>query len=149
MADENVLTLINKLDFGDPLYLHPSDTTGTPLISYKLIGTENYNVWNRAMLLALGTKNKVGFIDGTCVKSTTDPALASQWDRCNSVVLSWILSSISEELYMGQIFPNNASAVWKDLSDTYDKVDGSVTFNLHHKINSLTQSGSYVADYYH
>ncbi|XP_071724491.1 uncharacterized protein [Rutidosis leptorrhynchoides] len=124
MADETALTLINKLDFGDPLYLHPSDTTGTPLISYKLTGTENYNVWNRAMLLALGTKNKVGFIDGTCIKSTTDPAFA--------------------KLYMGQIFSNNASAIWKDLSDTYDSVDGSVTFNLHHKINSLTKSGSSV-----
>ncbi|GKC49112.1 ribonuclease H-like domain-containing protein [Tanacetum coccineum] len=31
---------------------------------------------------------------------------------------------------------------------TYDKVDGSVTFNLHHKINSLSQNGSSIADYY-
>lgn len=104
----NAVTLINKLDFGDPLYLHPSDTTGTPLISYKLIGTENYNVWSRAMLLALETKNKIGFINGTCQRNIDDAILARQWDRCNSVVLTWILSSISEELYSGQIFSNTA-----------------------------------------
>lgn len=76
-GEEYAITLINKLDFGDPLYLHASDTTGTSLISYKLKETENYNVWSRAMLLALGTKNKIGFIDSTCEKSLTNDVLAS------------------------------------------------------------------------
>ncbi|XP_071718062.1 uncharacterized protein [Rutidosis leptorrhynchoides] len=137
------LTMINKLDFGDPLYLHPSDTTtGTPIISIKLKGTENYNIWSRSMLLALGTKNKLGFINGSCVKSTTDNALASQWDRCNTVVLSWMLDTLSEELYNGQIFSTNALTVWNDLKETYDKIDGSVIFNLHQKINSIKQNDS-------
>ena len=97
------VTLINKLDFGDPLYLHPSDTTGTALVSIKLKGTENYNVWCGAMTLALETKNKLGFINGTCLKSDydNDDVLSSQWNRCNSVVLTWILTSISDELYLG------------------------------------------------
>ncbi|GJW10406.1 ribonuclease H-like domain-containing protein [Tanacetum coccineum] len=42
-----------------------------------------------------------------------------------------------------------AKHVWDELKETYDKVDGSVTFNLHHKINSLSQNGSSIADYYH
>lgn len=35
---------IAKLDFGDPLYLHPSDTSGTPILNIKLSGTNNYRV---------------------------------------------------------------------------------------------------------
>ncbi|XP_071695425.1 uncharacterized protein [Rutidosis leptorrhynchoides] len=149
MGDQNAITLISKIDFGDPLYLHASDTTNAPLISIKLKGTENYNVWSRAMLLALSTKNKVGFINGTCRKSTDNEVLAAQWDRCNSVVLSWLLSSISEELYSGQIFSATASVVWTELKETYDKVDGSITFNLHQKISSVKQSGSSLSEYYH
>ncbi|XP_071712704.1 uncharacterized protein [Rutidosis leptorrhynchoides] len=148
MGDETAITLISKIDFGDPLYLHASDTTNAPLISIKLKGTENYNVWSRAMLLALSTKNKVGFINGTCRKSTDNEVLAAQWDRCNSVVLSWLLSSISEELYSGQIFSATASVVWTELKETYDKVDGSITFNLHQKISSIKQSGSTLSEYY-
>ncbi|XP_071727911.1 uncharacterized protein [Rutidosis leptorrhynchoides] len=125
------LTLINKLDFGDPLYLHPSDTTsGTPIISIKLKGTENYNIWSRSMLLALGTKNKHDFINESCVKSTTDATLASQWDICNTVVLSWMLGTLSEELYNGQIYSTNALTVWNDLKETYDKIDGSFLMGL-------------------
>ncbi|XP_071714003.1 uncharacterized protein [Rutidosis leptorrhynchoides] len=142
MGDEttdSAVTLINKLDFGDPLYLHASDTTGTPLISVKLKGTENYQIWSRSILLALSTKNKIGFVDGTFVKNTTNNVLASQWDRCNSVVLSWILGSLSEELYCGQIFSSIASVVWTELKETYDKVDGSNMFNLHAKLTLLSK----------
>ncbi|XP_071737381.1 uncharacterized protein [Rutidosis leptorrhynchoides] len=152
MGDEtadNAITLISKIDFGDPLYLHASDTTNTPLISIKLKGTENYNIWSRGMLLALSTKNKVGIVEVTCLKQTDNHVLASHWDRCNSVVLSWILNSISEELYSGQIFSATASVVWTELKETYDKVDGSIIFNLHHKINSLKQNGYSLYEYYH
>ncbi|XP_071740356.1 uncharacterized protein [Rutidosis leptorrhynchoides] len=144
------VTLINKLDFGDPLYLHASDTaTGTPFISIKLKGTENYNIWSRSMLLALGTKNKIGFIDGSVKKDETNEVLAKQWDRCNNVVLSWILGSMSEDLYSGQIFSTNAAVVWKELSETYDKVDASIVFNLHYKITTIKQNGQSIFDYYH
>ncbi|XP_071715209.1 uncharacterized protein [Rutidosis leptorrhynchoides] len=68
---------------------------------------------------------------------------------CNSLVLSWILNSISDELYCGQVFAQSAQTVWEELKETYDKIDGSVTFNLHQKLNSLTQGNSTVSDYYH
>nr|XP_043639743.1 uncharacterized protein LOC122610850 [Erigeron canadensis] len=142
-------TTVSALDFGDPLYLHPTDTSGASILSFKLSGTKNYNVWSCAMMLALEIKNKVGFIDGSCEKNNDDLVLAKQWDRCNSVVLSWILGSVSQDLYMGQIFSIIASEVWDDLKETYDKVDGSVTFNLHHKINTLSQNGSSLSEYYH
>ncbi|XP_071741029.1 uncharacterized protein [Rutidosis leptorrhynchoides] len=149
MAD-GAITMINKLDFGDPLYLHASDTTtGTPFMSIKLKGTENYNIWSRSMLLALGTKNKLGFINGSLQRHATDVTLQNQWDRCNNVVLSWILGSISDELYSGQIFSTNATHVWNELKETYDKIDGSVIYNLHHKMNSIKQNDSSLSDYYH
>ncbi|XP_071713293.1 uncharacterized protein [Rutidosis leptorrhynchoides] len=78
------------------------------------------------MRLALSTKNKVGFIDATLVRNIEDPVLASQWDRCNSVVLSWILGSISEDLYCGQIFFIVASTVWNELKETYDKIRSNI-----------------------
>ncbi|XP_076927031.1 uncharacterized protein LOC143590430 [Bidens hawaiensis] len=143
------VTEISKLDASNPLYLHASDSSTLTVITIKLKGTDNYTVWANAMLLALQVKNKTGFVDGTCVRSTTDDVLAKQWDRCNSVVLSWILNSISDELYLGKVFCKFAIDVWKDLKETYDKVDGSVVFGLYQKINSVSQNGSSVAEYYH
>ncbi|GKA65674.1 ribonuclease H-like domain-containing protein [Tanacetum coccineum] len=146
--DENV-TLISKLDVSNPLHLHPNDSAALTIVSVKLKGTENYHVWSNAMLLALEGRNKTGFIDGSCRRSNVDEVLGRQWDRVNAVVLGWILNSITEELFLGQIFSKRARHVWEELKETYDKVDGSVTFNLHHKIHTLKQNGSTLADYYH
>ena len=146
-ADEPV-TLISRLDISNPLHLHPNDSATLTVVSIKLKGSENYNVWSCAMLLALEGKNKTGFIDRSCRRSNTDEVLGRQWDRVNVVVLGWILNSISEELFLGQLFSKRASDVWIELKETFDRVDGSVTFNLHHKINSLSQNGTSIADYF-
>ncbi|GJZ46008.1 putative RNA-directed DNA polymerase [Tanacetum coccineum] len=139
-----------KLSDYDPLYLHSSDSNGNPLISFKLEGTENYKVWSAAIKLALHTKNKLGFITGKCERPTDDDILRQeQWDRCNSVVLSWILGCVTQELYLGQIYSTNAKKVWDELEETYSKSDGSVIFNMHYKIHSFTQSGMPLAEYYH
>ncbi|GKB54908.1 hypothetical protein Tco_0905661 [Tanacetum coccineum] len=47
------VTRISKLDISDPLHLHPNDTIALTVISIKLKGTKNYQVWSCAMLLAL------------------------------------------------------------------------------------------------
>ncbi|PWA81457.1 ribonuclease H-like domain-containing protein [Artemisia annua] len=92
------------------------------------------------VVLALHTRNKLGFINGKCVRDPTDVLYQTKWDRCNSMVLSWILGCISQDLYKGQVFSVNAKSVWYELNETYSKQDGSVIYNLHHKIYTLTQS---------
>ncbi|GKB44719.1 hypothetical protein Tco_0889661 [Tanacetum coccineum] len=121
VGDDNNVTLISRLYVSNPLHLHPNDSVALTVVSVKLKGTENYQVWSCAM---------------------------EQWDRVNAVILGWILNSIFEELF-GQLFSKIAKHVWEELKETYDKVDGSVTFSLHHKIHTLTQNGSSIADYYH
>ncbi|KAM0013717.1 putative transcription factor interactor and regulator CCHC(Zn) family [Helianthus debilis subsp. tardiflorus] len=100
------------------------------------------------MKLALEAKNKYGFIDGKCVRSESDAVLAGQWDRCNSVVLTWLLNSISEELFLGQVFSKLASEVWTDLKESFYRVDGSIVYDLYKKINSVSQNDTSVAEYY-
>ncbi|GJT43031.1 ribonuclease H-like domain-containing protein [Tanacetum coccineum] len=68
---EDHITLICRLDISDPLHLHPNDSIALTVVSIKLKGTENYQVWSCAMLLALEGKNKIGFIDGSCRRSNT------------------------------------------------------------------------------
>ncbi|XP_071704621.1 uncharacterized protein [Rutidosis leptorrhynchoides] len=136
-----------------PLSARPAtgDSSGAPLITQKLKGTENYNVWSCALKLALQTKNKLGFIDGSRARFEyeDDDVLLGQWDRCNSVMLTWILMSLSEDVYNGQIFSKTVESVGTELKETYDKIDASVTFNLYQNINSCSQAGQPLSDYYH
>ncbi|GJY59892.1 ribonuclease H-like domain-containing protein [Tanacetum coccineum] len=71
------------------------------------------------------------------------------WDRCNAMVLTWIMNVVSQDVYTGLVYSKNATVVWKELRETYDKVNGSAVYNLLQKINSVKQGGSLIADYYH
>lgn len=63
------------IDHNHLLFMHPSDTPDTSLISEKLIRTKSYNFWSRSMHISLVAKNKHGFIDGSCCKEDYDPNL--------------------------------------------------------------------------
>ncbi|GKC13546.1 ribonuclease H-like domain-containing protein [Tanacetum coccineum] len=100
-----------NLSFSDSLYLHPNDTSGTPIVTIKLTGTKNYKMWSIAMTFALRNYNKLGFIDGSCKKDSINHGLANQWDMCNSVVVTWILNSLSPVLFAGAIYTKTASEI--------------------------------------
>nr|GEW42670.1 hypothetical protein [Tanacetum cinerariifolium] len=86
--DPDHVTRISKLDISDPLHFHPIDTTALIVVSIILKGTENYQVWSCAMLLALEGKNKIDFIDGTCKRSNTDEIIDDSYMQIRSFILS-------------------------------------------------------------
>ncbi|KAE8683402.1 G-type lectin S-receptor-like serine/threonine-protein kinase [Hibiscus syriacus] len=112
---------ISEIDFTHPLYLHPSDTPGAVLVSHQLTGAHDYDVWSRSMRISLLANNKLGLIDGVCLHSNFVEQLQPQWDRCNVIVLSWIINSISKYLSAGIVFSSSAALVWSDLKEQFDK----------------------------
>lgn len=93
----------------------------------------------RTMKIALLPKNKIRFIDDTCLKEKQETALQPQWERCNAIVLSWILNSVSKKLFTGIVYSSNAQSVWHDLKERYGKVNGSRIFKLRRGINGFVQ----------
>ncbi|XP_075103660.1 uncharacterized protein LOC142178234 [Nicotiana tabacum] len=106
-----------KLSHNHPLFLNSNDNSESILISLQLRGPENYSVWSRAMRIAILGQNKLGFIDTTCKRGNYGPNLVDLWERCNVIVLSWIMNCVSPELLNGIIYSSNVSAVWNDLKE--------------------------------
>lgn len=116
------MVVAHKLDIGveeqnatiysnHPLYQHTSDTPGLPLVYFQLIGPESYPVWSRAMYVSLMCKNKIGFINGSCIKENLDPSLHHVWDRCNAFLIAWIMNYVSRELLVSMIYSTSVYVV--------------------------------------
>ncbi|XP_073290518.1 uncharacterized protein [Primulina huaijiensis] len=140
--------MANNCSFNDPLYIHPSDTPGLNLVNDQLIGVENYGIWSRAMLIALRAKNKIALIDGSCCRPPVDSQTSLQWEKCNALVLSWIMNTVSKEIFGGIIYALDASSIWTDLKERFDKINGSRIFSIHREIGRLTQGNSTISTYY-
>nr|GEV04290.1 ribonuclease H-like domain-containing protein [Tanacetum cinerariifolium] len=113
------VTIISKLDISDPLHLHPNDTTALTVVSIKLKGTKNYQVWPCAMLSALEGKNKIGLIDGSCKRSHTDRVFGKQSSILSREVLpdvrsayATISSEESHRVVVGSIVGQVEVLVW-------------------------------------
>ncbi|GJV43556.1 ribonuclease H-like domain-containing protein [Tanacetum coccineum] len=116
--------LINTLNDGNPLFLQSNDSSSLSIVNVKLVGAENYKMRATTMKIALKGKSKMGIIDGTCVKKESSVVLSQQWERCNVILLRWILGSLTQELYVGQVYSEIAFEVWTGLKETYAKMDG-------------------------
>ncbi|XP_069148305.1 uncharacterized protein [Solanum lycopersicum] len=66
------------VDYSHPMFLSPTDISGLSLISFQLVGIENYALWSRSIKLALLGRNKIGLIDGSCTKEDASAELGSQ-----------------------------------------------------------------------
>ncbi|KAL5562234.1 hypothetical protein UlMin_031981 [Ulmus minor] len=103
-------------DPNNPFHLSNNDHPGLNLVSHPLIGG-NYNSWSRVITMALIAKNKLSFVDGTFFEISLDDVLYAFWYRCNSMVMSWLLHVLSNEIVDSIMYINNAVDVWNDLHD--------------------------------
>ncbi|KAF5447720.1 hypothetical protein F2P56_033249, partial [Juglans regia] len=135
-------------DFSNPYFLHHGESPGSILVSQPLNG-ENYYTSSRSMLTALNVKNKTGFVDGTFSQpqNQSDP-LYILWFRCNNIVLSWILNSLTREIAANVISTSIAEEVWRNLKTRFTQGNGPSLFQLKKDLASLVQDQSSVSSYY-
>lgn len=99
----------------NPLFLHHGDNPGTVPVS-QFLNSENYSPGSHSISKALSEKNKTGFIDGTIVKPDPSNSKYDAWIRCNDMVLSWLLNSLSKDLAgsVTVIYIDTARDMWLD-----------------------------------
>ena len=114
---------MNVNDPSHELFLHPSDNPNNILV-------KNYGHWKKAMEVALIAKNKLGFALGTCAKPSVGSPLAGHWDRCDKMVISWIINAVINDIGQSLLFSPTANAVWVQLEQRFGEVDGTRIFKI-------------------
>ena len=84
-------------------YVHPSEGPHSVIISPKFNGS-NYLAWSRSIQRALGAKNKLPFINGSLPVPDDDDLNKTAWERCNHLVQSWLIASVSDSIAQTIVF---------------------------------------------
>ncbi|XP_049394581.1 uncharacterized protein LOC125858834 [Solanum stenotomum] len=136
-----------RMDIPSPFYQHPFENAGSSLLHGVFDGT-GYRSWKRVVLRALSIKSKTGFINGKLAKSNPDDPSFQQWERCDDMVTSWILNSLSPDLRDSLQYVNHAHELWVELEERYDQINGCKLYQLQKEINDLVQGTLDVTGYY-
>ncbi|XP_024634836.1 uncharacterized protein [Medicago truncatula] len=70
------------------------------------------------------------------------------WERCNHLVQSWLINSVSDSIAQTIVFCDTALEVWLDLKERFFKIDRIRIANMRSSINNLKQGAKSVLDYF-
>ncbi|XP_075074492.1 uncharacterized protein LOC142162084 [Nicotiana tabacum] len=130
-----------------PLYLLPSDSPDTVLVTTTFDGT-GYGSGRRGMLLGLSCKHKLGMINGTVTNPSSNSALFEPWTRCNDMVVAWILNSLDREIRETVKYTESAEKLWKEIERRFGQASGIKIFQIRKEISSISEGNSTVASYF-
>nr|KYP62153.1 hypothetical protein KK1_016678 [Cajanus cajan] len=129
------------------LYLHPSKNPASPLVS-PLLELSNYHTWSKSMETSLSAKNKLEFIDGSASEPPLDDRFHGAWKRCNNMVASWIVNSVSLPIRQSIVWMNKAEDIWHDLKSRYAQGNLLRVSELQHEASSIKQGDLSVTNYF-
>ncbi|CAI8611441.1 unnamed protein product [Vicia faba] len=109
-------------DMMDPYFMHPSDNLGVAIISPPL-NNLNYHSQSRSIVVALRSKNKLGFLDGTLPRPAESDSLTLTWDRCNTMVMAGVINSVEPDIAQSILWMDTAAEIWTELFDRYHQGD--------------------------
>ncbi|XP_019429942.1 PREDICTED: uncharacterized protein LOC109337416 [Lupinus angustifolius] len=131
----------------NPYYLHPGEIPGCILVTKPLEG-RNYHSWSKSMRRALLSKNKYKFVDGYIrIPKTSDPEYDT-WERCNTMVASWITRTLNPQIAESIVNIDSAQELWQDLRDTFSKGDYFRISNLLQEVHSTKQGDRDISTYF-
>lgn len=128
-------------------FIHPSENPATPLVSERFDG-ERYSEWKRSMIIALSAKNKLAFVDGDAEKPDESHEDYKAWERCNHLVISFILRSLSNDLARSVLYYTTAREMWLDLEERYGQTSGPQLYALQRSLADLEQGKAGIAEFF-
>ncbi|XP_019232228.1 PREDICTED: uncharacterized protein LOC109212948 [Nicotiana attenuata] len=102
----------------------------------------------QAIVIALSAKNKLGFIDGSSTEPTDVSAHYESWSRCNDMVISLILNSLSKDIAESVLYSQTAREIWKELEARFGQCNGAQLYQLQKELSDVVQGTSDIARYF-
>ncbi|XP_019158012.1 PREDICTED: uncharacterized protein LOC109154739 [Ipomoea nil] len=134
-------------EFDDPLYLHITENPNLILVSPPLSEC-NYASWSRSMKIALGVKNKFGFVNGDILNPGQGDIKYAVWKRCNDIVWSWILKSVNSTIAESVLYFEFAEDIWKALEKRYSQADPHRIVEIQNEIFKNLQGNMTINEYF-
>ncbi|XP_019150317.1 PREDICTED: uncharacterized protein LOC109147130 [Ipomoea nil] len=115
-------------DVASPFFLHHNENP-SPILFSALLDGRNYHPWARGMEMALLSKNKLGFVDGTIAMPEINDVKFPYWKKT-------------------VLWAGTAERVWKILKSRFGEADIFRVSDLHAEIHQIRQGDLNIGAYF-
>jgi hypothetical protein len=130
----------------NPYYLHPSENPGAVLVT-PVLNERNYHSWAHFMHVAMFSKNKHRFLDGSLPQPPATDPLSEVWLRCNNIVVSWLTRCMIPSIASSVMYKRNASDIWRIVKERFSRGDKFRIADLQEEISQCKQGDLIVTEY--
>ena len=116
--------------YENPYYLHNTDHPNLVLVSDRLTMASEFHSWRRSVRMALNVRNKLGFIDGTMPQPPLTHRDYRVWSRCNDIVATWLINSVSKKIGQSLLFISTAEGIWSNLCTRFKQDDAPRVYDI-------------------
>lgn len=130
-----------------PYDLTANDNPGA-VISSPLLNGLNYDEWALNFRMALSSRKKFGFLDGSIPKPAADSSDLEDWTANNHLLVGWIKQTIEPKIRSTISTREVAQELWDIIKKRFSIKSGARLQQLRNSLANCKQNGSTVDDYF-
>lgn len=96
------------------------------------------------MIISLIEKNKRCFVDGSVAKSSSTSSDSKSWERCNNMIIGWIIASPDRVIAKSVMYYNTAHEIWNYLEERFEKSSSAQLYSLQKELTNIIQTSSMI-----
>ncbi|XP_073041799.1 uncharacterized protein [Primulina eburnea] len=125
-----------------------SDSHHVQITTIKLNG-DNFLRWSQSVRMYIRGRGKMGYLTGDKKAPSEDAPMYATWDAENSMVMTWLVNSMEEEIGANYMCFPTAYELWENINKIYfDLGNQSQIFELTLKLCELRQGEETVTKYF-
>ena len=129
----------------------PSRTTENHPVQITTIrlNGDNFLRWSQSVRMYIRGRGKIGYLTGEIREpATTDPSHAT-WDAENSMVMTWLVNSMEEDICANYMCYSTAKELWENVTQMYsDLGNQSQVYELSLRLGDIRQGNDSVTKYF-
>ncbi|XP_050217800.1 uncharacterized protein LOC126668655 [Mercurialis annua] len=134
-------------NLSSPFFLHPNENPSLILVS-NVLNEGNYHSWYRSMKMTLISKKKYKFVDGSIITPAVTEQIYPAWERCNTMVMSWLYRSVSPTISQSISCMNTVMDIWNDHKERFSQGDAFRIGHIQEEIYAFHQNSLSVTEYF-
>ncbi|XP_073051354.1 uncharacterized protein [Primulina eburnea] len=112
----------SRNDHTSHFFLGSQDKPGD-LITPVRLQHDNYDEWARSICLALLSRRKFDFVDGTIMEPKA-PFTTEDWLTIHSMLVSWLMNTMDQDVKSTISFCDDAKLLWIEMQECFSVVNG-------------------------
>ena len=110
---------------------------------------DNFLRWSQSVHMYLKGREKIGYLTGDKVAPASEDPLYTIWDAENSMVMTWLVNSMNEEIGSDYMCYSTAKELWDNVNQMCsDLGNQSQVYELTLKLGEIQQGEESITKYF-